>query len=222
MARGQSQKLSARVLSELTSSSGEITIQQQESDSRNPAMDEQVRMSLTPQQKEIREKYTMYGKGYYDKKYFKSEIDTEIRKQQERTATPPLQVATYLYDNKNGSLKDILTIGDSLVISSREGNNKILVQRAYRVIGIKDKSIDIASIDENGTASDNRTITYKLATGNYQEFEKNNDYPLNLQYGKIKNFRRDLTQADEMRERTKRLIREGKIKLAGKGFDTGE
>jgi hypothetical protein len=221
MARGQSQKLSARVLSELTSSSGEITIQQQESDSRNPAMDEQVRMSLTPQQKETREQYTTYGGGYYDKKAFKSEIDTERRKQEARTATPPLRVGTYLYDNRDGSLKDILAIGDSLAINSSESKT-IYVQKAYRVIGIKDKSIDIASIDENGTASDNRTITYKLSTGTFQPFEKNDVYPLNLTFGEIKNYRRDVTDVANKNEETRRLMREGKIKPAGKGFVTGE
>ena len=221
MARGNQQKLSARVLSELTSSSGEITIQQQESDSRNPAMDEQVRMSLTPQQKENRERYSNYGGSYYDKKTFKSEIDEEKRKQEARTATPPLQVGTYLYDNRGGSLKDILTIGDSLTIGSKESDT-IYVQKAYRVIGVRDKSIDIASIDENGNASDQRTITYKLSTGTFQPFEKNDVYPLLLAFGGIKNFRRDVTEVAKENERIRKLIREGKIKPSGKGFNTGD
>jgi len=221
MARGQSQRLSARVLSELTSSSGEITIQQQENDSRNPAMDEQVRMSLTPKQKEIREQYTTYGGGYGDKKAFKSEIDTIRQKQEARTATPPLKVGTYLYDNRDGSLKDILAIGDSLAINSTESAT-IYVQKSYRVIGVKDKSIDIASIDENGNASDNRTITYKLSTGTFQPFEKNDVYPLNLSYGDIKNYRRDVTEVANENNRIRKLIREGKIKPSGKGFNTGD
>ena len=225
MARGQSQRLSASVFSELTSSSGEFTIQQEESESRNPAMDEQVRMSLTPQQKEFRTQFRMAGLGYYEKKAFKSEIDSEIAKQEARTATPKLNINRYLNET-NGSLKDILAIGDSLAIltdsRTKDGKGKIGEQKAYRVIGVKDKELDIAVIDTNGNISDNKTIVYKNRS-NYQPFDKKDDaYPLNVSFGVIKNFRRNYQEIGKANDETRRLMREGKIKPAGKGFDTGE
>jgi hypothetical protein len=158
MARGQSQKLSARVLSELTSSSGEITIRQEERRKFENALDEQVKLKLTPEMKALRDKYS------YNKPPI-SEFGYPMRDPEARyrsPVTPKLDPQDYLNENPNGSLKDIIVYGDVVnLLKSSEYHER---KTPYRVTEVGDKYVVGSTFKPNGGIEE----SVKIIVGKYQ------------------------------------------------------
>jgi hypothetical protein len=166
MARGQSQKLSAKVLSELTSSSGEITIRQEKANQINKALDEQVNLKLTPEMKALRDKYS------YDKPPI-SEFGYPMRDPTARyrsPVTPKLDPQDYLNENPNGSLKDIIVYGDVVnLYKSSEYHEK---KTPYRVTEVGDKYVVASTFDLNGKIEDSVKIIVGKSQGKYSQMKE--------------------------------------------------
>jgi len=185
MSRNQSRRLSVKVLSELTSPSGEITIRQQGVNQSSKALDEQVKLNLTPEKVALRAKYTAISvektkrnlEGTYQEIWEQSSV------------TPALSPETYLNVNPKGSLKDILVYGDELTI---RGNTPYAdYGDPARVTKISDRSFETSEFDANGKVT--RTLKWNyidkgLKSGFVESKSAKTAFPLFTEFGNKKKY----------------------------------